>query len=421
MRRHLAFTLLTLVAALALALGGCGASAPSMSYAPEAPYRDSPAPAAAAPEATAAYDADEAEESFQAARRAPSASMENRSDSDDGNSLKKSGESSAGKTEPSTPPPPPPATASAPAEQPIIVYSGYLRLRVKRLIETIDAITAQAEKLGGYIESMTAQVVVVRVPVATFDAAISAFEGMGTVLQREVKSLDVTARFTDMAARLAVAQQSRARLLALLETTQDVQQRLRILEEIKRLSEQIETIQSTLGTLRKLADYSTITLALEPVLSTHATEVHRSAFPWVRGLEAHRATLTEGKDKIGFNVPTGFVLFEEDDSYRAQAADTSTLRAGVVENEPRGDADFWLAAVDHELTGRDEEPMVDGKSGGLSWRAYRSKDAQPRYYLVGVLAAGDELLVLEGFFPTAEAFHRHKDAVVVSLGSFEAR
>lgn len=414
MRRYLLLTSLFL-ACLALVLSGCGAAAPAMSYAPEAPYGNAPAPA----EATAAYDRDADSVGDESDREEAPSKMFSLVGEEVSGGMKSA--EPAQRPAPRPSPPPPPATASAPAEQPIIVYSGYLRLRVKRLIETVDAITAQAEKLGGYIESMTAQVVVVRVPVAAFDVAVSAFEGMGTVLQREVKSLDVTARFTDMAARLAVAQQSRARLLALLETTQDVQQRLRILEEIKRLSEQIETIQSTLNALRKLADYSTITLALEPVMTDQATAVHRSPFPWVRALEAHRATLTEGKSRIGFNVPIGFVLFEDDDSYRAQAADTSTLRAGVTENEPRGDAAFWLAAVDHELTGRDEEPMVDGTHGGLAWRAYRSKDAQPRYYLVGVLAAGDDLLVLEGFFPTAEAFHRHKEAVLASLGSFEAR
>ena len=407
-----------LIALLACLLAACGASAPPMSYASEAPYAPGAAPAPA-PEPAADYDRDSVSDSMASEESAPSMFSKlsiSKSDSKTGDST------SVQKTAPSTPPPmQPPATASAPAEQPVIVYSAYLRLRVKRLIETVDAITAQAEKLGGYIESMTAQVVVVRVPVARFDAALAAFEGMGTVLQREVKSLDVTARFTDMAARLAVAQQSRERLLALLETTQDVQQRLRILEEIKRLSEQIETIQSTLGTLRKLADFSTLTLALEPVLAQHATQVHRSPFPWVRNLEAHRATLTDGKKKIGYTVPTGFVLFEEDDAYRAQAADTSTMRAGVTENEPDGDAAFWMAAVDHEMVGRDEEPVADGVSGKLSWRAYRSKDAQPRYYLVGVVADDDRLFVLEGFFPTAEAFERHKAAVLASLGTFGAR
>lgn len=396
---------------------GCGASAPpsrSPSYAREksAPGGAYPAAPPEPSVAAAEYDRDGIAD---VQDEAPVSKVSGFF-GEGGESLKKSG----GETSPSPPPPPPPATASAPAEQPVIVYSAYLRLRVKRLIETIDAITAQAEKLGGYIESMTAQVVVVRVPVARFEPALAAFEAMGTVLQREVKSLDVTARFTDMAARLAVAQQSRARLLALLEATQDVQQRLRILEEIKRLSEQIETIQSTLGTLRKLADYSTLTLALEPVVAQHATEVHRSPFTWVRGLQAHYATLTEGKKHIAYQVPAGFVLFEEDDAYRAQAADTSTLRAGVVRNEPRGDAAFWMAAVDHEMTGRDEEPVADGVSGQLAWRVYRSKDTEPRYYLIGVAANADhdDLLVLEGFFPNEAAWKRYEAAVLPSLGTF---
>lgn len=404
--------LLPLIAALVLVACG-GARSPKVSYAPEAAYRES-MPAPGAPPAE--YDADSVadEESLMELVK------EERASKSDGGGDKLYPQSSLQTASPQKPPPqqqqqPPPQGP------PVVVYTGYLKLRVKRLVETIDAITAHAEKVGGYIESMTAQVVVVRVPVATFESSMAAFEGMGSVLDREVRSVDVTARFTDLSARLAVAKEARQRLLALLEHTQDVQQRLRILQEIKRLSEQIETTESTLGTLRKLADFSTVTLALEPVLAQHSTQVHRSPFGWVRGLEPHHTTLPEGKSKIGYSVPRGFVLFEEDDSFRAQAADTSLLRAGQVENEPRGDARFWIEAIDHEMTGRDEEPVADGVSGGLAWKVYRSKDAQPRYALVGVLAAGDDLLVLEGFFPTEEAWKRHEEAVRASLGTFEAK
>jgi hypothetical protein len=398
----------------ALLLAACGASSPAMmSYAPDRSYEAAGAPppaepAAGASEAMVASLVAEAEED----QVAPS-------------KFSKSAEDGPGKSvaEPAPGPDtkPAPATPPAPTEQPIIVYSGYLRLRVKRLLEAVDALTAHAEKLGGYVESMTQDVVIVRVPVGAFEAAMAHFEALGTVLQREVKSLDVTARFTDTTARLAVARDARTRLLALLQTTQDVQQRLRILEEIKRLSEQIETMESMLGTLRKLADFSTITIGLEPVVAQTAGTQHRSPFGWIRALLAHHATLTEGKDRIAYTVPKGFVLFEEDDRYRAQAADTSTLRAAVVPNEPRGDAGFWMTAVDHEFIGRDEEPVIDGVSGGLHWRIYRSRDAQPRYYLIGVSVAEDHLLVLEGFLPDQAAYDRHREAILSTLGSFGAQ
>ena len=399
--------------AVCLLIACGGARAPKTSYAPEPSYRDSAGPPAPA---GAMMDEDLAPEEplMELAQEATSKSG---ADEGGGKLYPQSIVQS-----PSPQKPPPQQQQQAPPQgPPVVVYTGYLKLRVKRLVETIDTITAYVEKVGGYIESMTSQVVVVRVPVATFERSMTAFEGMGSVLDREVRSVDVTARFTDLSARLAVAKEARQRLLALLEHTQDVQQRLRILQEIKRLSEQIETTESTLGTLRKLADFSTVTLALEPVLVQHATQVHRSPFAWVRNLEPHHTTLPEGKSRVGYGVPRGFVLFEEDDSYRAQAADTSLLRAGEVKNEPRGDARFWIDAVDHEMTGRDEEPVADGVSGGLSWKVYRSKDAQPRYALVGVLAAGDDLLVLEGFFPTEEAWKRHEEAVRGSLGTFEAK
>lgn len=389
------------LAFLTFGLTACGGAASSMSYAPEAPQAE-PAPAYARDAAGAAPGAS-----------VSSYSMKKSFDADE--------ESSLSKPAPVSTPTQPQAPASAAAADPLVVYSGYLHLRVKRMVETTDAVTAAAEKFGGYIESMTETVVIVRVPVDKFDAAMAVFEALGTVLGREVKALDVTAQFTDVSTRLAVAQEARKRLLALLEATQDVQQRLQILQEIKRLSEQIETMSSTLETLRKLADFSTITLTLEPVVTQQAGLVHRSSFPWVRDLEPYRTTLPEGKSDIGYHVPNGFVLFEDDDTYRAQAADTSTLRGGTVENEPRGDAAFWGEAIDHEMTGRDEEPVLDGTTAGLVWRVYRSKDAAPQYMLVGVLSVGDKLHVLEGFFPTEASWNRHKEAVLASLGTFEAK
>ena len=45
----------------------------------------------------------------------------------------------------------------------------------------------------------------------------------------------VTAKFTDLRGHLEVALESRARLLALLEQVSDVKERLKIVEEVKRL------------------------------------------------------------------------------------------------------------------------------------------------------------------------------------------
>jgi len=312
------------------------------------------------------------------------------------------------------------AKSDAP-DVPMVVYTGYMRLRVKRLLEAVDEVTRITEAQKGYIESLAQRVVVVRIPAKDFDAVMAQFAKLGELLERRIKALDVTEQFTDQGARLAVAKEAQSRLIALLAKTEDVEERLRILQEVKRLSEQIELIESTLATLQNLVDYFTIIIELEPIMEDTGGDLHRSPFDWIRGLEAHVTTLYDGKDEFELTLPPGFVLFEKDDVYRAQSADTTVIRGAVVDNEPLGDNAYWIKAVHHEMVGRAEKLEAEGDSGPVSYKLYKSEDVQPRYYLVGVAARGEDLYVIEVFFPNEEALTTHKDAVIKALATFEVQ
>ncbi len=306
-------------------------------------------------------------------------------------------------------------------KKPLVVYQGFLRLRVRRTIEAADAISKITQKAGGYIESLTEKVVVVRIPAGDFDAIMDKLASVGKVLDRQIKALDVTAQFTDLRGRLAVAVRTRIRLIKLFAQAQKAEERLKILKEIKRLTEKIENLKATLDSLKNLVDYFTITIELEPVMESGMALVHQSPFPWVRSLEPHWGSISDGKEDVDISLPAGFVLFDDDDTYRAQAADTTILRAGYVENEPRGDNKFWMDAVGHEMDGRDEEKVEDGTAGKLSYKVFRSRDAQPRYYLVAVYTKDDKVYVVEIFYPNPKAYTRHHKAVVKALATFRTK
>ena len=407
---------LPLVCLLAAGCGGASGGAKTQ-------YR--PAPASPPQEVTVAADADrgwfelgddgDAEEGDSLSADLPAA------EASDGSVPGKAAPKSTTYDSPKPKPNLPRGAKTDAMDKPVIVYLGYLKLRVRRLLEAVDAVTAKVEKLGGYVESLSSRVVVVRVPAGDFEAAMASFAELGTVLSRHVKALDVTEKFTDLRGRLVVARDTRARLLALLEQVTDTKERLRILQEVKRLTEQIESIESKLTTLQNLVDYYTITIELEPVMAGNQQVVHRSPFPWVRSLAAHRTTLGAGKGDLRLDVPRDFVFFDDDDAWRAQAADTTILRAGKVDNEPRGTAEWWAGAVEHEMTGRDEALVEKGTAGALSWAIFRSKDLQPRTWLVAVRPSGKALFVVEAFFPNEAAFERHRDAVVKTLDSFVPR
>lgn len=403
--------LLALLCALLL-LGSCGGSEAwgEASYAPSQQGAEEEAPAAPAPEPASmpvrdqeAYDFDE------------SFGQRLEIDAADGAGSGKagSGKAGSGKADPGPP-------APSPSEAPLVVYSGFLRLQVRRVLDTVEQVTEATERRGGYIESLTSDVVVVRVPAGDFEGVMAEFAALGEVLERNVRAEDVTAQFTDVGARLAVAREARARLLALLEQQPDVKERLAVLQEIKRLTEQIELMESTLATLQNLVDYFTITIELVPVLENSRTTLYISPFEWVSNLTAHVATLSGGKDAFAITAPKGFVVFDESDEYLAQAADTAVLRGARIPNEPKGDAAYWSLAVRHELQARGERSVEQGEQGQVTYELFVNDDLKPRYYLVGVATRDDDLFVLEAFLPNQESYDRHRAALIAALATFRA-
>ncbi len=336
------------------------------------------------------------------------------------------GSANAKTSQHSQPTPPQPPTQQQEAKHaPSVIYQGYLKLRVRRTLEAIDAATKAAIEGGGYVQMQSASTLIVRMPATDFDAAMLKFANLGEVLQRQIQAVDVTKQVTDLDARLAVAVQSRARLLELLKTVKDVEERLQILEEIKRLTEQIETMQSSLATLRNLTNYFTITIDFESLVAAGAVTSHASPFDWVRNLVAHRVTLNDGHEKVHMALPAGFVrfddswvLFGDTGAWRAQASDTSMLRAAYVPNDPKGDALFWAKAVEFEMDGRDEALVESSRQGKLEVRVFKNKDAKPRWWLIGTMAVDDRAWVVEAFFPDEAAYKAHAAAVLSALTTF---
>ena len=123
------------------------------------------------------------------------------------------------------------------------VYSGYARLLVDIMDEEKKRITAVAEESGGYIESSYETAIVIRVPAEDFERIFREILSFGEVLRKSVETVDVTEYYEDLDTRLDIAAKTRERLYRLLEKTDDVEERLKILREIRRLTEEIERIR----------------------------------------------------------------------------------------------------------------------------------------------------------------------------------
>lgn len=302
-----------------------------------------------------------------------------------------------------------------------VVYLGYLRLEVKHRVDALQAIEAEAKKRGGYIDRMAGNTVVLRVPAGDFDEAMAAFGELGKVLDRRIQALDVTDQVTDLAGRLAVLKDARERLLLLLARATRVEERLQLLAQIKRLSNDIEGIESSLTTLRDLVAWQTITIEIVAQAEDGRGVMRRSPFPWVRALSPGRPGPGGSADRVQAPAIEGFVALRDAEPFTARAADSSALHIYAVPNDPRGDATFWHRAIAWELEGRGDRKLEVGSTGAWQWQLWQSREPRPWTWLLAVRVEGDNVWVYAAFLPDLAALKRHQAALQAGLGAVEVK
>ena len=210
------------------------------------------------------------------------------------------GESSGNALGAPAPPPPPsdPAVAEEKAEPsagepvlakgekaaPLLIYRAFLTMAVFETKKVINAIEALAKSRGGYLVARDDVAITVRVPVSTFDAALTDIAKQGDELRRQVQVEDVTAEYNDLSIELKNAQDVRERLVVLLDKAQKVEEALAVEAELARLTDKIERIKGRLKLLNELVAFSTITVRFEARAVEQVNSNVQLPFPWLKQL-----------------------------------------------------------------------------------------------------------------------------------------
>ena len=303
---------------------------------------------------------------------------------------------------------------SQPAKR-LRVYSADLELVVASVEDSRDRIITIVETAGGYVESSRADYLVVRVPALRFDPILEAIEETGDVRFRAVRTSDVTDQYFDLERRLRISEASRDRLLELLEQAEDPDERVAILRDIRRLTEEIEQLRSSLQSLDQLIRFSRITIQL--VSRIQVSQIGRQEIPfwWIAALSPLASTTYAADSDIPIIPDDSFAVFESGQRLFAEAADGTQFRAGAVANEPLGTEEFWQSALMYHLVPfyRSATPAEAGEYFGV---LFESKDAAPFYYLVLVNCRDDELVVAEVFLPHSDAKDARLDDILAAIG-----
>ena len=290
------------------------------------------------------------------------------------------------------------------------VYSADMTLSVPSVDESRDALLALSDELGGYVESSQTDYVVIRVPASEFDGAVERIAALGIVMSRSVRAADVTDQYADIANRLRIAESARERLEELLTRTDDSREQVKILREIRRLTEEIEQLRGEIASLEDLIAFSRIAVTLVPRRQVDGIVRGEIPFGWIRRLEPLSISTTPSRQNITIDIDDDYALFNTGKFVSAESADGVLLRVGAVRNSPRGNADFWQRALSFHLRllYRSIELFNTGEFTGV---VLESKGGTPFFYLVLVAPRDDELIVAEAFFPDEIAFDRRFDRV----------
>jgi hypothetical protein len=252
----------------------------------------------------------------------------------------------------------------------------------------------------------------VRVPAGSFDAVMQELSGFGEVRARSVESTDVTDSYADLGRRAEIAKRTRQRLYDLLEKTTDVEERVGILREIRRLTEEIEQLSASLAVMEGQIALSRITIRLQSRIEEAGGG--GNPFPWIAGLSPLYPSSRASAAPISLTIPPDYAIFEQGKRVRIEAADGTRVSVGAIANEPRGDTTFWREALLYHLKGF-YRSSTEVEAGSFRGGVFEGKDIEPFHYLVVVTVRGEEILLAEAFFPDAQARERRLPGILAML------
>ena len=307
--------------------------------------------------------------------------------------------------------------AQAQAQQPKSVhYNGHANLRVSRQDAAADAISTLATEAGGHVEELNPSRVTIRVPVDQFREVFAQILEMGDVLSKSISATDISESITSVELRLSTANATRDRLVRLLAKAEDETEKLELIRQIQRLTEEIDRLSGQSQTLHSLASMSRITVSLtaREALSSRASGADIAELAWIRSLSPFQSTVGASGERLTLDTPEGFVELNPKGQFKVESADGARLWTGRLENQPRGNTDFWLEAIRERLADEFGEATVI-EQGQYQLLRLVDREEDPYTYIIGVHSHGKHLDLIEIYYPSSSQEERHSEAIFAAI------
>ena len=296
----------------------------------------------------------------------------------------------------------------------MVYRSGHALLTHPRPPEILGKVEALAVEAGGFVESAGGRQATVRVPVEGFESVFQAVLGLAPVADKSLTARDVTSAFAETELRLKAARQTLARLQELLAQASEESDKIELLQQIRRLTQDIDSMERRSRALRGLAELARITVEVD----TGARELVERATPagmeWIDGLSPFEAgSLLEGRP-LRLPEPSGFVQIDPKGTLDAESADGATLRGGRMVNEPVGSTRFWADAV-AERFAPEFEGVERDEQGGFTVLTFVEPAERSWRWSIAVRASGRWVDAVVVHYPSEGHHQRYSDSVASIL------
>lgn len=291
----------------------------------------------------------------------------------------------------------------SPAGPRMVHHEASAVLRSTEPEKTIDSAIALARRAGGYLQRRYTNQVELRVPSKDFDSSFARLMRLAEVVSYTVGAEDITEFYQDADLRLRVVVSTLQRLEALVKQAKTESQKMMLLERLRQLREEKEVLEARKRELSALARFATITLTVQghdPAVAD-AFRKDLAEFLWIHRLDPFNDGRFAGRKTMKLKAPQGMAVTSKGRPWRATGAKGSELWASKMSVLPRGDSRFWSEAVRERLQGG-YKSVDTSEAGGFRFCRFRSRGPTPYYYWVGVRARGDDLDLVEIYFPTEE-------------------
>lgn len=162
----------------------------------------------------------------------------------------------------------------------LIIKNADMRLLVEDSDQAIDRLTQVVDDSGGYIvssrvwyqshldeENYKFATITMGVPADQFERVLNRLRGISLkVLDETASGEDVTDQYVDLQSQLANLEATRDRVKSFLDDAKNVDEALRINQQLSDIEGQIEEIKGRINYLKDRSAYSTITVNIEPQL-----------------------------------------------------------------------------------------------------------------------------------------------------------